>query len=108
MKLRHIYFTLCVLGAFLPYWQFLPWLINHGLDFSLFFQELFSTRISGFFAFDVIVSAIVLMVFMFSEGSRLNLSHLWLPLIAALLVGVSLGLPLFLYIRQRKLDQQSL
>jgi len=108
MKLRHVYLGLCVLGAVLPYSQLLPWFTTHGLDSSLFFQELFSTRISGFFALDVIVSAIVLLIFIFFEGSRLNLSQLWLPIVATLLVGVSLGFPLFLYIRQRKLDQQSL
>jgi hypothetical protein len=38
------------------------------------------------------------------EGRRIALSLLWLPVIATLLVGVSLGLPLFLFLRQRKLD----
>jgi hypothetical protein len=28
----------------------------------------------------------------------------WLPVVATLVVGVSLGLPLFLYMRQRGLD----
>jgi len=107
MKLRHLYLGLCVPGAVLPYSQFLPWITTHGLDLSLFFQELFSTRISGFFAMDVIVSAIVLVIFLFSEGHRLDLPHLWLPIVATLLVGVSLGLPLFLYMRQRKLDRLS-
>jgi ABC-type tungstate transport system substrate-binding protein len=105
MKLRHLYFCLCIVGTILPYWQLLPWLVANGIDFSLFFQELFSTRISSFFAFDVIISALVLFLFISSEGPRLNLSLLWLPVVATLLVGVSLGLPLFLYLRQRKLDQ---
>ena len=70
MKLRHVYFCLCIIGTVLPYSQFLPWLTTHGLDLSLFFHELFSTRISGFFVLDVIVSAIVLVIFMFSEGAQ--------------------------------------
>jgi hypothetical protein len=105
MRLRHLYLVLCVVGAVLPYSQLIPWIATHGLDFPLFFQELLSTGISGFFAWDVIVSAVVLVAFVLSEGRRLELSHLWLPILATLLVGVSLGLPLFLYLRQRKLDQ---
>lgn len=105
MKLRHCYLALCVIGAILPYSQLVPWIATHGLDFSLFFQELFSTRISGFFVMDVIVSAIVLVTFILAEGRRLDLCRLWLPILATLLVGVSLGFPLFLYMRQRKLDQ---
>jgi hypothetical protein len=84
-----------------------PWIAAHGLDFPLLLRELFSTRVSRFFALDVIVSAIVLVTFVFSEGRRLNLSHMWLPIIATLFVGVSLGFPLFLYIRQRELDRLS-
>ena len=107
MKLRHGYLGLCVIGAILPYSQLLPWIAIHGLDLSQFFQELFSTRISGFFALDLIVSAAVLVMFILSEGRRLDLSCLWLPVFATLLVGVSLGFPLFLYMRQRKLDRLS-
>jgi hypothetical protein len=105
MRLRHFYLGFCAIGAVLPYTQLIPWLATHGLDFPLLFQELFSTRISGFFALDVVVSAVVLVVFILSEGRRLVLSHLWLPILATLLVGVSLGFPLFLYMRQRKLDE---
>jgi hypothetical protein len=107
MKLRHYYLGLCVLGAILPYSQLLPWIVAHGLDFPLLLQELFSTRVSGFFGLDVIVSAIVLVIFVLSEGCRLDVSPLWLPVVATLLVGVSLGFPLFLYMRQRKLDSSS-
>lgn len=108
MRLRHFYLVLCVLGGVLPYSQLIPWLATHGLNFALFFQELFSTRISGFFALDVLVSAAVLVTFIFSEGRRLDLSLFWLPIFATLLVGVSLGFPPFLYLRQRKLDGPAL
>ena len=104
MSLRHVYIGLCLLGAILPYSQFVPWLDAHGLDLSLFFSELFSTRIGAFFGLDVLVSALVLFVFMTVEGRRLGMTKLWLPAMATIAVGVSLGLPLFLYMRQSTLD----
>jgi hypothetical protein len=104
VSLRHVYLGLCLLGAVLPYSQFVPWLDAHGLDLSLFFSELFSTRIGAFFGLDVLVSALVLFVFMTAEGRRLGMKKLWLPAIATIAVGVSLGLPLFLYMRQSTLD----
>jgi hypothetical protein len=104
MRLRHVYLVLCVIGALLPYSQFVPWCWQHGLDLSLFFHQLFANRIGGFFGLDVIVSALVLWVFIFSEGARVGIRHLWLPVVTSLIVGVSLGLPLFLYMRQRHLD----
>ena len=104
MRLRHVYLLLCLAGTALPYWALVPWVMEHGLDLTLLSQELFSTRIGAFFGLDVIVSAIVLFIFIFVEGRRSDVQHLWLPVLATLLVGVSLGLPLFLYLRQRKLD----
>ena len=104
MRLRHAYLALCIIGTALPSWKLLPWLMDHGLNLPLLWDELFSTRIGTFFGLDVVVSALVLFLFIATEGRRLALSHLWLPVIATLLVGVSLGLPLFLFLRQRTLD----
>ena len=104
MRLRHVYLVLCVVGALLPYSQLIPWFLEHGLDLSLFLDQLFANRIGGFFGLDVIVSSFVLWVFVFSEGRRIGMRHLWLPVLASLVVGVSLGLPLFLYMQQLHLD----
>jgi len=106
MRLRHLYLCLCLLGASLPYTQLVPWLATHGLDLPLFFAELFSTRIGGFFGLDVIVSAVVLFAFIGVEGGRLAIPHRWIPVAATVAVGVSLGFPLFLYMRQLKLEKQ--
>jgi hypothetical protein len=107
MRVRHFYLCLCFMGAALPYCWFVPWLAIHGFDLPLFFSELFSTRIGAFFGLDVIISALVLFVFIAVERRRLAIRTWWIPVAATLAVGVSLGLPLFLYLRQLKLDAQS-
>jgi hypothetical protein len=107
MNLKTTFLILCVLGALLPLSQFAPWVLENGLDIPLFFQELFSTKIGGFFGMDVIVSAMVLFVFIFAEGKRLNMPNLWLPVVTTLSVGVSLGLPLFLYMRQKRIESKT-
>jgi predicted exporter len=105
VKPRHWYLGLCVLGTLLPYSQFIPFVREHGLDLQLFAEQLFVNRVSGFFALDVIVSSLVLWVFVFQEGRRSGVRHLWAPIVANLAVGVSLGLPLFLYLREGRLDR---
>jgi Terpene cyclase DEP1 len=104
MRPRQWYLGLCVLGTVLPYSQFIPFLRAHGLDLQLFWQQLFANRISGFFGWDVMVSSLVLWVFVYFDGRRLGVTHLWAPIVANLAVGVSLGLPLFLYLREGKLE----
>jgi surface polysaccharide O-acyltransferase-like enzyme len=103
MKLKTVYLVLCVLGAVLPLWQLWPWLAANGLDVPLLFRQLFADRVGAFFGVDVIVSAVVLVVFVVSEGPRVHLR--WLAVVATLAVGVSLGLPLFLYMRERELER---
>jgi Terpene cyclase DEP1 len=107
MKPKTIYLILCFLGLILTYWQFLPWVAQNGLNMPLFFHQLFANRISAFFGMDVFVSAAALLVFMRTEGSKLHIPGRWLPITALIFVGVSLALPLFLYLRERELDPQN-
>lgn len=109
MKPRDLYVVFCLLGLVLPYSQFIPWIIEHqALNISMFMHDLFVNRIAAFFALDVIVSAIVLLSFIQSEGRRLRMRFLWLPMLDTVFVGVSLGLPLFLYLRQLELDRKAI
>jgi hypothetical protein len=105
MKPKHLYLGLCVAGTALPCWQLLPFLRDHGLNLTLFFQQLFANPVSGFFGMDVIVSSVVLWVLVYVEGRRAQLKHLWAPVAANLVVGVSLGLPLFLYLRETHIER---
>ena len=100
MRPKHIYLALCIPGTILPLASFLPFLRTHGLDFGEFVAQLFGTPVSGFFGWDVIVSSLVLWAFVLFEGRRLEMGRLWAPIAANLVVGVSLGLPLFLYLRE--------
>jgi Terpene cyclase DEP1 len=105
MKPKTVYLVPCFVGALLRYWEFVPWVVQHGINLPLFVRELFVNRISAFFGMDVLVSAVVLIVFMRVESARLNIRQPWLPVVAVLIVGVSLGLPMFLYMRELRMEQ---
>lgn len=100
--MKKLYAVLFVLGCALPLSQLLPWIAANGLDVSLFVAELFANRISSFFGLDVIVSAVVLLAWLWDERRRLRVSHPWLPALATFLIGVSAGLPLLLYLRREE------
>ena len=103
--MARVYFWLCVIGTILPLSSFLPWFGEHLLNLPLFAAELFANPISSFAGWDLIVSALVLFVFVAVEGGRLKVKPLWAPIAATLVVGVSLGLPLFLLLREVRLRQ---
>ena len=105
MKLKTVYLILCAFGVALPYWQLAPWLAEHGLDLRLFFAQLFENRVGAFFGMDVFVSTAALLVFAWSVGRRTGVRGLWPVAVAVVAVGVSLGLPLLLYLRERRLER---
>jgi len=105
--IRYLYLLLSVLGLALPGWQLLPFLREHGMNLSLLVEQLFANHVSGFFGLDVIVSSLVLWVFVFSEGRRRQMKHLWAYVVCNLLVGMSFALPLFLYMRERRMNKPS-
>ncbi len=103
--MQWLFLVVAILGTILPLSYFLPFLTTHGFDLPLFFRQLFQNNISAFFGTDVIVSSLALWLFVFSEGRRRGMTNLWLYVVCNLAVGVSLALPLFLFFRERKLNE---
>ena len=105
MEPKTAYLLLCFIGTIMPYLHLVTFLRNHGLDLGLFHAQMFSNDIASFFAWDVMASSFALWVLVAVEGRRAGMKHLWVPIVANFAVGVSLGLPLFLYLRERHLER---
>ena len=101
--MKTTYLILCVLGVALPLTQLAPWVYQHGLNVPLLISEAFDNRISAFAWMDVVVSAVVVLFFIIWEGKRIGMSRLWVPIIGLFSIGISLGLPLFLLMREMHL-----
>lgn len=86
----------CVAGIVIPYWFALPFFLIHGANFSLFVEEIFATRISSFFAADLIVASVIFLVWSFRDSKERRISAWWVVLLSNLVVGLSLALPLYL------------
>ena len=99
--MKNYYLVGTVIGTVLPYYFLIQFLLQYGFNLSLIINQLFGNPLSTFFVMDVLVSAIVLLVFIFSEGVELEAWKKWVCISGVLLVGVSLGLPLFLYFREK-------
>jgi len=105
MRAKHLYLLFCIIGIVVPYVPFAPFIHQHGVDLPLVYHQLFATPISSFFGLDVFVATLVLWTWVWIEGRRLRMERLWAPVLASLTVGVSLGLPLFLYMRERRMER---
>ncbi len=104
--MQWLYLLAAFVGAALPLSYLFRFLSAHGPDLPLLLTQLFQTDISAFFGVDVIISGLVLLVFIRREGRRLRMKGPWACALATLLVGVSFGLPLFLFLRERRLARE--
>ena len=107
MSRKHVYLFLAVIGFIIPYYFLISFLMAHGFDARLIFRQVFGTLMSTFFAVDLIVSSVVFMVYLEQEGKRRSMKYRWIYLIALLTVGLSLALPLFLFVREAHLESTS-
>lgn len=99
-----IYPVLCVLGTVLPLSPAIYFLFTHQFDIGQFIQQAIANAASLTAWLDVIISALAVMSLAIFEGRRLGMEKLWLYGLATVLIGPSLGLPLFLYRRSQRLD----
>ncbi len=95
---KNIYLGLAIIGIVLPYSQFITFLMEEGFDIALMLSQITSSRIAAFGWLDVAVSAIVLVLMILDDRERM--SNWWLPLVATFPVGVSCGLPLYMYLKE--------
>jgi len=104
MSKRNIYAVLTVLGLLLPYSLFFPWLMEYGLDFTLFFNELFVNDVAGTGGLDILAVTFVILVFIVFEGRKVKMKNLYIPIIATF-IAVGFGLALFLCMRERHYEK---
>ena len=106
MSRKSVYLTLALIGLFVPYYFFLKFLTTEGINVPLLLNQLFSNNITTFFAVDLIISVIVFWIYMTAEANRLQMNNSGLYILASLFVGLSFALPLFLYFRERQLENR--
>jgi len=83
----------------MPLSQLVPFLVEYGHDVQFLVSKIVSAKMQSFFELDWIAATGICLTFIYLEGKRLHMEKLWLPIYATLLVGIPLGLPLFLYLR---------
>lgn len=99
--LRMIYLALAIWGAVHPMYYFLQWFGANGVDMMAMVDAWHANAASSGLVWDLTIAAIALTVFVVSESV---VRRDWLGLVAipaTFGIGVSCGLPLYLFLRSR-------
>jgi len=99
--LRGLYLALAVWGAIHPMWYFISWFNANGYDLVAMVDAWHANAATSGLVWDLTIAAVALSVFVLTESvARRN----WIGLIAipaTFGIGVSCGLPLYLFLRSR-------
>jgi hypothetical protein len=95
------YAILCVAGTVLPYVFFGGFVAQNGWNLQRFIAGLFANGAAAGFTADLLISSVAFWCFMYFETRTRPVKAWWLAIVANLLVGLSLALPLFLLLRER-------
>jgi hypothetical protein len=112
-KMERVYLSLAVVGYLVPNTLTLIESVQTGnilfwADPARTTSELFSNRTSAAFALDLFGAAVVALIWMTQEARRVGIRGVWRFWALTLLFGVAGTLPLFLYLRERRLGSGEL
>jgi hypothetical protein len=107
--LKWIYLGLAVAGAILPWlanWEFIR---IHGApgDLGLFLRLAGANPAALSLSRDLAIGATAVTIWMVSESRRLSMRGLAWVLLSCLTIAFAFGAPLFLYLRERRLEELS-
>lgn len=108
--MRTFYLILAILGFLAPsFLVLLESVENHNILLwtkpTETFDALFVNRISTIFGIDLFFAVLVFFIWSHFEGRRLRMKKVWMYWLLILLFGLAGGFPLFLWARQKYLDQ---
>ncbi|MYF07515.1 MAG: DUF2834 domain-containing protein [Rhodospirillaceae bacterium] len=99
MTLKTFYLLAAVLGTAIPWLFFGGFFAANGIDIAAFVAGLFANGAAGGFSADVLISIAVFWLWSYCDARQHGVAAWWLVLPAGLCVGLSLALPLYLYLR---------
>ncbi len=99
--IRHVFLALAVLGAIVPMYYFVLWFNEFGWSLGAMVEAWNVNDATTGLVWDLTIAAIALTVFVLVECVK---TRRWLNLVAipaTFCIGVSCGLPLYLWLRSR-------
>jgi len=100
MTMRGFYLAAAIVGTLVPWLFFGSYFAANGLNLVGFAAALFANGAAGGFSADVLISILVFWLWSYHDARHIGLPRWWLVLPAGCLVGLSLALPLYLFMRE--------
>jgi hypothetical protein len=100
MNREKIYLVMTIIGTLVPGLVGGPYFLEHGFNPAHLMPAIFSSPVSAMVGINGIIGCITLAIFMYTEGREQGIKT-WPPILAIKFIGISSGLPLYLYLREK-------
>ena len=102
-----IYLLLAIAGLIIPWYFNLQFIAEGGGEFSIrdFVAAGFATSGASSLTSDLLIGASAVTIWMVMECRRLKMKGLWLYLLFTYLIAFAFACPLFMFMRERKLER---
>ncbi|MCO6185866.1 DUF2834 domain-containing protein [Rhizobium sp. L1K21] len=98
--MRVFYLTMAIIGTVIPWIFFGSYIAANGVNIIGFVRDLFDNDASSGSTADVLIATVVFWVWSFFDARQTNVTKWWFVLPTGICVGLSLALPLYLYLRE--------
>ena len=105
--MRIFYLIMTVIGGLVPWALFAFWFQENGVSPVGFVMAIFQNFASSGFVVDLIISSVVFLVWSYINAKEHRIKGWIWVLIANLAAGLSMALPLYLFLRETRLNSQS-
>lgn len=104
---KWLYLALAIAGAILPWLANLDFIHQHGasFDLGLFVQLANANPAAQSLSRDLAIGATAVVIWMVQESRRLRMRGLPWVLLSCVTLAFACGAPLFLYLRERRLEE---
>ena len=107
-SLSWIYFLLAIAGLIFPTLANIDFMMSYGPSFDIikFIELANSNPAAASLSRDLFIGAGAVTIWIFSESRRLHMKNLWV-VILGFLIAFAFAAPLFLFLRERRLNELS-
>ncbi len=100
-KVQIFYLVAAIVGTVLPWMDFLPFCQGVGFSPPEILRALYTNGATSGLSNDFFITCVVLWVFAYIDSRQSGVKRWWFVIPAAPLIGLSMALPAYLFLRER-------
>ena len=105
--MKSVYLAAAIAGTLIPWAFFAGFLAEYGVDLPLFLTQLVATKPAAGFTADLLITCAIFWIWSYRDSKTHGIAGWWMTIPAIWLVGLSLGLPLYLWLREQAFEKRA-